>query len=83
MVRVFLEGDGVRWRSPPINLTSAWQAQTIPLDAFERQERGPDGFRVVGRGGVQDVRTWSLKVGHFMNPVDAAGEIEIDELRFE
>ncbi len=83
VVRGFLEGDGVRWRSPPINLTGAWQAQTLPLDAFERQERTADGFRVVGRGGVEDVRAWSLKVGHFMNPADAAGEIEIDELRFE
>jgi hypothetical protein len=83
VVRLFLEGDGTRWRSPPIEVRSGWESVTLPLSTFERQERGEGGFRVVGRGDVGEVRSWSLKVGHFMNPVEAAGEIEIDELRFE
>jgi len=83
VVRLFLEGDGVRWRSPPITLTPDWRAHTLPLSSFERQVREPSGHRVVDRGDVGDVRAWSLKVGHFMNAADAAGEVEIDELRFE
>lgn len=83
VVRVFLEGDGVRWRSPPITVGAEWGEHTLTLDSFERQQRKPGGFEVVGRGDVADVRQWSLKLGHYMNPVDATGEIEIDELRFE
>jgi hypothetical protein len=83
VVRLYLEGDGVRWRSAPVPVSAEWQSHTLELDSFERQERGGDGFRVVGRGDVHDVRGWSLKLGHYMNPVDATGEVEIDELRFE
>lgn len=81
-VRLFLEADGERWRSPPVSVGKDWQTVDLPLDSFDHQRRD-GGWKTVGAGGVGQVSTTSFKVGHFMNPPEATGEVRIDDLRFE
>lgn len=81
-VRLFLEADGERWRSPPVSVGKDWQDVDLPLDAFDHQRRD-GGWKTVGSGGVGEVDTTSFKVGHYMNPPEATGEVRIDALRFE
>lgn len=82
-LRLYLEGSDERWRSPPVTPGPAWSLHRLPLASFEHQTRTGDGWRVTGKGDPRDVRALSFKVGHYMNPANATGEVELDDLRFE
>lgn len=82
-VRVYLEGGDERWRSPALPVTADWTVRELDLDAFDHQRRSGDGWALVGLGGVDGARTLSVKLGHYVNAVDATGEIWIDDLRLE
>jgi hypothetical protein len=83
VVRLFLEGGDRRWRTPPIAVRSSWSSVVIPLDALEQLRRVDGAWQAEGRGRPDGATSWSLKLGHFMNPPDAHGFVELDRLRFE
>lgn len=82
--RVFLEaGTDERWRSPAIAVQRDWTTHRLPLRSFERQERHSGAWRTVDWSEPEGVTQLSVKLGHFMNPADGAGELFVDALRFE
>jgi hypothetical protein len=82
--RVYLEaGTEERWRSPAIAVQRDWTTHRLPLRSFERQERRRGAWRTVGWSAPEGVSQLSVKLGHYMNPAEAAGEIFVDALRFE
>jgi hypothetical protein len=81
--RLYIEGDGVRWRSPPIRAGSEWNTHTIPLRSFEKQVRKGDAWSVVPWDAPEGVRRLSVKVGQYMNPPDASGHVEVDDIRIQ
>ncbi len=80
--RVYLESGGERWRSPPMTLGADWQQYQWSIRDFEHQVRGSDGWKVVDFRYPESGRI-SIKVGHFMNPVDATGRVWVDDLVVE
>lgn len=82
VVRIYLEQDVYRWRSPPISVTDTWTVQTIPLTDFELQQKNGSEWSVQRWEAPDTVRTVSFKVGHYMNPADASGEVKLDDLTF-
>jgi hypothetical protein len=84
VARVYLEaGTDERWRSPAIDVQSDWTTHRLPLRSFERQERRGDAWRTTSFRAPDDVSQLSVKLGHFINAPDAAGELFLDALRFE
>lgn len=83
VARVYLEAGDVRWRSPAIDVQSDWTTHRLALRSFDRQERRGGAWRTTSFSAPDDVAQLSLKVGHFMNAPDAAGELHVDALRFE
>ena len=85
--RVYLEageaGTDERWRSPEIAVQRDWTTHRLPLRSFERQERQGGAWRTVDWSAPEGVRQLSVKLGHYMNPPDGAGELLVDALRFE
>jgi hypothetical protein len=85
--RAYLEageaGTDERWRSPAIAVQRDWTTHRLPLRSFERQERQRGTWRTVGWKAPEDVSQLSLKLGHYMNPPERAGELFVDALRFE
>lgn len=81
--RLYIEGDAVRWRSPPLRTTGDWSTQRIPLRSFEKQVRKGDGWSVVAWDAPDDVKRLSVKVGQFMNDPGASGEVAVDDIRIE
>jgi hypothetical protein len=82
--RVYLEaGTDERWRSPEIAVQRDWTTHRLPLRSFERQERQGGAWRTVGWSAPEGVSQLSVKLGHYMNPPDGAGELCVDALRFE
>ena len=82
--RVYLEaGTDERWRSPAIALQRDWTTHRLPLRSFERQQRHDGAWRTVDWSAPEGVSQLSVKLGHFMNPPDATGEVFVDALRFE
>lgn len=81
--RLYIEGDGVRWRSPPLRAGSEWATHRVPLRSFERQVRKGDRWTVAPWDAPEDVRRLSVKVGQFMNAPDASGRVEVDDIRVE
>jgi hypothetical protein len=82
--RVYLEaGTDERWRSPAISVQGDWTTHRLPLRSFERQQRHGGAWRTVDWSAPEGVSQLSVKLGHFMNPPDATGELFVDALRFE
>jgi len=82
--RVYLEaGTDERWRSPAIAVQRDWTTHRLPLRSFERQERQGGAWRTVGWSAPEGVSQLSVKLGHYMNPPDGAGDLFVDALRFE
>lgn len=77
VLRVYLEDGDERWRSPPLRPGADWSTLDAPLSAFERQERGASGWKIVSWAAPGDVHV-SVKLGDYMNPVTATGHVEID-----
>lgn len=82
-VRVFVEGEGERWRSPPLAIGGEWRTVRVPLSSFERQVLRGGTWIAAGHGAPDGGGRISFKVGHFMNEADASGEVELDDLRIE
>lgn len=83
VVRLFLEGGDRRWRTPPIAVGPSWSSVTVSLDALEQLRRVDGAWKAEGRGRPDGATSWSLKLGHFMNPPEAHGFVELDRLSFE
>lgn len=83
VVRLFLEGGDRRWRTPPIAVGPSWSSVTVSLDALEQLRRVDGAWKAEGRGRPDGATSWSLKLGHFMNPPEAHGFVELDQLKFE
>jgi hypothetical protein len=82
--RVYLEaGTDERWRSPAISVQRDWTTHRLPLRSFERQQRHDGAWRTVDWSAPDGVSQLSVKLGHFMNPPEATGELFVDALRFE
>jgi hypothetical protein len=82
--RVYLEaGTDERWRSPAIAVQRDWTTHRLPLRTFERQQRHDGAWRTVDWSAPEGVSQLSVKLGHFMNPPEATGELFVDALRFE
>ena len=85
-VRLYLEaGATERWRSPALAVSDGWQEHQLRLDQFEYQRRGSgaDSWRVERYREPERVTRLSFKLGHFVNDVDARGEVAVDDLRLE
>lgn len=84
VARVYVEaGTDERWRSPAISVQPGWTTHRLPLRSFERQERRNGDWRTVEWSAPEGVSQLSIKLGHYMNPADRAGELYVDALRFE
>jgi hypothetical protein len=83
VVRLFLEGGDRRWRTPPLAVGPSWSSVVVSLDALEQLRRVDGTWKAEGRGRPDGATSWSLKLGHFMNPPDARGFVELDLLKFE
>jgi hypothetical protein len=80
-VRLYLEvGADERWRSPPIAVGSDWTRREVPLTAFEHQVRRDGAWKVVGSELPERLDAVSFKVGHYVNPPDATGDVWLDDL---
>ena len=82
--RVYIRKDkSSRWRSPEIPLTQEWVQHTIPLNAFDYQERsGKKKWKMEDPEEITKVERIQIKVGYFINDVDARGSIYVDDLEF-
>lgn len=89
VVRVFLEARAdERWRSPPLDVQGtegeqSWRTHRVPLTSFERQVRRDGAWKTVSWSAPGTIHRLSVKVGHFMNPPEAKGEVQLDDLRLE
>lgn len=84
VARMYIEaGTDARWRSPAISVQRGWTTHRLPLRSFERQERRSGEWRTVGWSAPEGVSQLSIKLGHYMNSADTAGELYVDALRFE
>ncbi len=84
VARVYLEADGERWRSPAIDVHDDWTTHRLPLSAFDRQEKGSNGeWHTASFSAPSRVQRLSVKVGHFMNPLEATGSLYVAALRLE
>jgi hypothetical protein len=82
--RVYFEaGSEERWRSPAIALADGWAEHRVPLKAFEHQVRQAGKWQTTGWTAPRGVTQSSVKVGHFINPPEAVGDIHVDRLRLE
>lgn len=82
--RVYLEaGTDERWRSPAIAVQRDWTTHRLALSSFERQQKQGGAWRTVDWSEPRDISQLSVKLGHFMNPPDVAGELFVDALRLE
>jgi hypothetical protein len=79
-VRAYLEGPDERWRSPPIPVTSSPVEHAVPLDAFEHQRREGGGWKVVPWTHPGRVPGLSFKLGHYINPPEQSGDIQLDDV---
>lgn len=79
-VRVYLERPDERWRSPAIPVTSAWTDQTVPFSSFERQVREGGAWKVVGWQHPGQVPGLSFKLGHYINPPEQTGSVQLDDV---
>lgn len=73
-----------RWRSPEISLSSEWVQHTLPLKAFEPQERKRKGkkWKRSAASPMSTAELVQLKVGYFMNEAGARGTVYYDDLVF-
>lgn len=80
--RVYLEaGPDERWRSPALSVSEAWSTHDVPIRTFEHQLKQGGRWQTVSQGDVPDGLTQlSVKVGHFMNPIDASGTVSVDAI---
>jgi hypothetical protein len=82
--RLYFEaGSEERWRSPAIALASSWAEHRVPLEAFEHQVRVGGKWQTTRWTAPSGVTQASVKVGHFINPADAVGDVHLDRLRLE
>lgn len=82
--RLYFEaGPEERWRSPAISLASGWAEHRVALKAFERQVRVGGKWQTTRWAAPTGVTQASVKVGHFINPADAVGDLHLDTLRLE
>ncbi len=82
--RVYLEaGSEERWRSPAIGLANTWAEHRIPLKAFERQVREGGKWHTTRWTTPTGLTQSSVKVGHFINPPEATGDVHVDRLRLQ
>lgn len=84
--RLYLEKSSTeRWRSPAVPITSDWAARNLNMTSFEYQTRrsASDAWRGQEFRAPDQVQRLSFKLGDFMNPKDARGEVAIDDLQFE
>ena len=85
-VRVYLEnGPTERWRSPAVPVSNGWETRTVRIGKFEYQTRrtSADPWRVERFRPPEEVRRLSFKLGDFVNPVEASGEVVLDDVRVE
>ncbi len=85
-VRVYLEnGPTERWRSPAVAVPNGWDTRTVRIDQLEYQTRrtSAEPWRVERFRPPQEVRRLSFKLGDFVNPVEASGEVALDDVRVE
>jgi hypothetical protein len=82
--RVYLEaGEDERWRSPPIAVTAAFTRQRIELDRFEHQRRSGGDWRPAGDDAPDGLTALSIKLGWYVNPPSATGELRVAEVGLE
>lgn len=84
-VRLDLEAGDTRWKSGPVAVTNEWREETIDLSKMDYQTRLSPGadwgnrrFRAPG-----EIERLGFKVGETINPIEAAGQVEIADVRFE
>ena len=82
--RVYLEaGSEERWRSPAIAVSGAWTEHRIALKSFEHQVREAGKWRTTHWAQPKGLTQSSVKVGYFINPADAIGDVYVDRLRLK
>ena len=83
--RLYIRGSETeRWRSPEIPLSAEWVQHTLPLNAFEPQERKKKGKKWKRSAPIpmSTAELIQLKVGYFMNEASARGTVYYDDLVF-
>ncbi len=76
--RVYLEaGPELRWRSPPVSLSPEVRMHRLAFADFETQRRKDGQWSVVDPQPPQGSAVVSVKVGHYVNPADARGQLRL------
>lgn len=88
-LRLYLEaGQTMRWRSRALPLSNPrgdWKDFHIDFDKLEFQTRNSprDEWSVQSYRPPADIQTLSFKAGHFINDVNARGDLRIGDVRLE
>jgi len=82
-LRLYLENGALeRWRSPALTVPGTWAKRSVRLDQFDYQTRksSSDSWSVNRYQPPKQVRELSFKLGDFVNPVSAKGEVALDNV---
>lgn len=84
-LRLYLENGSERWRSLNLPVTPGGQVFRLNLDQFDHQTRDAPGgkWRKVDASAPGHVEQLSFKVGSYINEVNAHGDVQVSDLRFQ
>jgi len=78
----FVRGND-SWATPPVLLDGAWTTYRFSLDRLERFRDNGRRSKIVGNGAERvagQVNELQVQTGSFVNPVDATGVVEVDDI---
>ncbi len=84
-LRLYLENRGERWRSPDLAVTKGGQTFRLNLDRFDHQthDSSVGKWRKADSSAPGQIEQLSFKVGYYINNVNAHGDVQVSDLRFQ
>jgi hypothetical protein len=84
-IRLYLEKDTERWRSPAVPITEQGTNTRLRLQEFDHQTRRTPSsqWQKASSSSPAQVQRLSFKLGTYVNEAGAKGEVAISDLRFE
>ena len=82
-IRVDIEGQGYRWKSPNIQVSPNDQPVTLSFREFQRQQSTGNGWKDVRYRAPKDVQRFTIKTGETINSPDSAGTVTVSDIVFK